>query len=169
MPRPGRAQAPAAEAALVMARKRHEEIATSENPYHHSAKLAQAQKYDLRREAALLREKEREAQRRTRLADAWVTALAPKGVRAHMAESALSAIEAEANKWLAVLSEGRFSVAFPPTKTTKRSKATREEIQTVIKKGSASLPFLAFSGGEKRRINLAAIEHDGFWFDGVAL
>lgn len=155
LPRTGQPRTPAAQAAYDMAIKRQDEIKAADNPYEHSAEQARLQRFSMQREAALFRDREKEERRKMRLADAWVEVLAPKGVRAHMAEAALAAIEAEANKWLAILSDGKFSVAFPPTKTTKRSKATREEIQTVIKKGSEDLPFLAFSGGEKRRINLA--------------
>jgi DNA repair exonuclease SbcCD ATPase subunit len=146
---------PMAEHAVTAAERRLADIEASENPYTVAAAEAASQHFQLVREGAVLREAHADAQRRERLADAWVEVLSPKGVRAHMAESALAAIEAEANRWLAVLTDGLCSVAFPATKEVKRTKAVKEEIQTVIRKGDTELPFLAFSGGERRRINLA--------------
>ncbi len=92
------------------------------------------------------------------IASTWCQALGSKGARAHMAEAALQAIEAEANEWLSVLSAGTLAVEFPATREVKGS--TKEDIKTVILSKTASgelesRDLLTYSGGERRRINLA--------------
>lgn len=154
-PEPKQSQVPAVTAAIKAARTRLRDLEDAENPYLNTIEEARKQAYDLRREIAVFRDREREEKWKARMAGTWSEILHPKGVRAHMAESALAAIESEANRWLSVLSNGRFAISFPPTSKTKRTGRVREHIKTVVTSGGEELPLLAFSGGEKRRINLA--------------
>ena len=147
-------RAPAAESQWQSAKDRAETISNAQNPWTEAEKRAWEQFRELKREAAVLLEAHDIADREARLAGAWQAVLAPKGVRAHLAEGALSAIESEANRWLAVLSDGRMSVSFPATRETKRA-GVKEEIQTIVMMDGEVQPLLAYSGGEKRRINLA--------------
>jgi len=153
-PQTGQPRAAAVAASVEAAERRVRDIQAAENPVAEAVRRATVQVRDLRREAAVLRELEREALREMRMAQAWEEVLSPKGVRAHLAEGALAAIEAEANRWLSVLSGGSLSVSFPPIKTTQTG-SQREEILTVIRRGDSERELLTFSGGEKKRINLA--------------
>ena len=74
-----------------------------------------------------------------------------------MAAAALLTSEAAANQWLATLSDKGMSIDFPATKEVKGH--IKEEIQTIVKsieKGKeVERDLLTYSGGERRRINLA--------------
>ena len=158
IPGGGPATAPAAQQATTAARRRLGDLESATNPYAAAVEQAETARASAVHEAACLREAERCAQREHDQAAAWETALSPKGVRAHLAEAALAAIEIEANKWLSVLSSGRMTVAFPSTREV--GGRTKEEIQTILtfrKPDGTEVQrdMLAFSGGQKRRINFA--------------
>jgi DNA repair exonuclease SbcCD ATPase subunit len=144
---------PVVEAELNQLRRRLTDIESAQNPFTAALVQVGAAKLSLQREAAVYREEEIRAESERRLAAAWEEVLHPKGVRAHLAEATLAAIETEANRWLTILSGGRMTVRFPPTKETKGR--TREEIQTIVTIGGTEIDFLNFSGGERRRVNLA--------------
>lgn len=146
-------QGDAAFAVLRQAQRRVSEIENAVNPYDEALIQAKAQAQAYERDVAVLREMSAVADRERELAAAWQQVLAPKGVRAALAEGALGAIEAEANRWLSVLSAGKMTVAFPPTKEIKGE--SRNVIETIVTMDGHERSLLAFSGGEKRRINLA--------------
>ena len=85
-------------------------------------------------------------------AECWERTLSKTGVRAQIAESTLAAIEVEANRWLSALSDG-MSIAFPPTREVKGR--VKEEIKTIVQAHGIERDLLTFSGGERRRVNLA--------------
>lgn len=147
-------QLPVVEAERNQVRKRLEETEGAQNPFKAALEQAHNAKQSLEREAVVFREEEICAENERRIAQAWEEVLHPKGVRARLAEAMLAAIESEANRWLTVLSNGRMQVRFPATKTTGRG-TVKEEIQTIVLINGKSLDFLNFSGGERRRVNLA--------------
>lgn len=151
---PGEPQTPQAQQYLTTAQKGLGEVQAAENPWTHALAQEKAGKLTLDREVAICSEQLESAQKDLSCAQGWEDTLAPKGARAHLAESALAGIEIEANKWLSVLSAGKMTVQFPSTKTTGKG-VVREEIAVVVRHNGQERPLLAFSGGEKRRINLA--------------
>jgi DNA repair exonuclease SbcCD ATPase subunit len=151
-------QLPAATRLREEVERRLTTIQATVNPFTEALENEQRAVVDLTREIVLYRAGEAAALTDAILASSWVTVLSAKGVRAHLAESALATIEAEANEWLMVLSCGTMSVEFPATREVKGQ--TKEEIKTIIKSVAAdgseeSRDLLTYSGGERRRINLA--------------
>ena len=157
-PDPGPPRAPAARRAADAQAARVNDMRKAENPHREAIRKVAETRAGLEREATNLREQERGTKHEAAVWEAWCEVLAPKGVRAHLAEGALSAIETEACRWLDVLSGGRMQVRFSPT-TTGAKGAAREEIATVVlsREGGAfeERDLVTYSGGEKRRINFA--------------
>lgn len=151
MPEAGPPLAPGRVSTLEVARRRLQDIRAAQNPYTAAVSAAADALRELQREASMMEDALVIAREQQASAGAWEQALHPKGVRALLAEGALTAIEAEANRWLAELSDGVLQIEFNPTKEG----STREEIQTVTKWRGGDRKHLALSGGEKRRINLA--------------
>lgn len=139
--------------AHLASQQRHEALAQAENPWSAAAEAARRQVQVAERDVAIHREALVMAERQQALAEYWTAALHPKGVRADLAESALMAIEAEANRWLTVLSGGTMTVRFPSEKTSKSG--TVRKIETHVMMKGQQRGHLNLSGGEKRRINLA--------------
>jgi DNA repair exonuclease SbcCD ATPase subunit len=138
---------------------RVQEIEQGQNPFGVALANAETEIRSLDREIAVFDESIALVRHDLALAECWVTALGPQGARAHMAEATLSTIETEANRWLSALSAGTISVSFASTRETAKG-ATKEEIQTAltVRKAdgtSVERSLISFSGGEKRRINLA--------------
>ena len=130
----------------------------TKNPYREAHEQLQKQSAELLEELTKHRKDHVNALSEFELSDIWLKALSPKGVRAHLAEAALCAIEAKANEWLTVLSEGKMSVEFPATREV--SGRTKEEIKTTITSTTPggeieTRDLLTYSGGERKRINLA--------------
>lgn len=128
-------------------------VASAANPWTSALDQGVQHTHVAERDVAVLTEAVLLAERQQALADHWVSALHPKGVRADLAESALVAVEGEANRWLTVLSGGKLAVRFPSEKTTKAG--TTRKIETLVTVNGQPRPHLNLSGGEKRRINLA--------------
>ena len=151
-------QAPLVNSALAAAQGRLNDLKAAANPHTGTVEQATGQLYGLERESACFRALEAHHRYRALLASSWAELLAPKGVRAAIGDAVLAAIETGANSWLAVLSDGRMSVEFAPVKETRAGE--KREIQTTIfvKKDDGSVTkrnILNFSGGERRRINIA--------------
>src|SRR5512137_1736463 len=87
------AQAPIIEAQLDQLRRRASEAEAAQNPFTIALVQVEAAKRSLEREVAVYREEEIRAESERRLAAAWEEVLHPKGVRAHLAETTLAAIE----------------------------------------------------------------------------
>jgi DNA repair exonuclease SbcCD ATPase subunit len=142
----------------VLAKSKLDTLKRSTNPFTLAHDREEKEVFELAKTVSGYRAIQKAALEEATIADAWSQALGAKGARAHMAETALQAIEAEANQWLAVLSDGTLSVEFPPTREVKGS--TKEDIKTVITSRACdgsmeSRDLLTYSGGERRRINLA--------------
>jgi DNA repair exonuclease SbcCD ATPase subunit len=150
----GPPKAPAFATSVDLAKRRITDIETAANPWQAQVQLATTQRYALQREIAVLQELAISAETEQRIADVWVDALAPTGARAHMAEGTLAAIESEANRWLSALSDGHLAVQFAPTKETAQG-AVKDQIQTIVTFDGKERSFLAFSGGQKKRVNFA--------------
>lgn len=144
-----RPQEPSAKAAYEAALKRMEDVSTAANPYQVAADEAAKAHDNAARELTLLQELVITNERDLRMARAWVEVLAPKGVRAKMADQALYAIQDEANRWLKVLSGGSMVLTLSPRTET------RENITSSITVHGKERPLISLSGGEKRRVNLA--------------
>jgi len=130
----------------------------TKNPWVEAHNQIQKQSEELIGDLTEYRNQHKKHMRELEMAEIWLSVLQPKGVRAHLAESALCAIEAKANEWLGVLSDGTLQVEFPSTKEV--GGRIKEEIRTVITSITANgdsepRDLLTFSGGERRRINLA--------------
>ncbi len=155
MPVAGKSRVPLVEASLATAQRRLDDLRTATNPHDGVLAHARKQRQESMREAAIMGEAARQAGWSHDVARAWMDALGPKGARAHLGDSVLTAIEAGANTWLALLSGGTMSVEFKPT----REGSATEDIQTIITvntgDGPQAQPMLNFSGGEKCRINFA--------------
>jgi DNA repair exonuclease SbcCD ATPase subunit len=154
VPPPSAPMTPAAQAAVTMAEQRIAEIEAAANPWAVQAEQAEGHRFNLVREIAVLEELVAMADREQCLAEAWMAALSPTGARAHLAEGTLAAIESEANRWLSVLSDGRITISFPPTKETKGG-AVKDEIQTVIEIDGVRRPWILMGGGQHNRVNFA--------------
>ena len=150
-------QAPAAKRETQAAIQRLSDLEGVVNPHKSAYEREFASEQSVRKELAVAKALVECAKWRSDAARAWVEALGPKGARAHMAESALSAIESAANRWLTVLSDRRLSIEFPATREVKG--AVRDDIKTIVRiddNGKETVrDLLSFSGGERRRINLA--------------
>ena len=146
-------QAPAIERERAYAERRLADLRTVVNPYTAKLEGEKSAKHLANRDLAIAMERARTARWMADAASAWETALGPKGVRAHMAEATIGAIEASANHWLAVLSDRAMSVEFPPTREV--GGRTKEEIKTIVHIDGETRDLLTFSGGERRRLNLA--------------
>ena len=151
-------QTPLIDGALKSAEGRLADLKAANNPHSSTIEQAQAQLYGLQREIAWFRSLERHYRYDALIAQSWVELLSPKGVRAAIGDSVLAAIEAGANSWLTTLSDGRMSVEFRPIKKT--ASGEKRDIQTIVyvKKDDGSVKqrnILNFSGGERRRINIA--------------
>jgi len=151
-------QAPMVDAALKAATGRMDDLKAATNPHKGTVDQARGQLYGLKREALCFRELEAYYRYEAIIAGSWAELLSPKGVRASIGDAVLAAIEAGANAWLAVLSDGRMSVEFRPTKSVRG--IDKREIQTILsfKRDDGTVRprgILNFSGGERRRINIA--------------
>ena len=150
-------QAPALEREIKQADRRLADMAAVANPYQSRVEGELKRESELKRELRIASTAVQRARWVVEAATAWQDALGPKGARAHMAEAALAAVEAAANRWLAVLSERGLTVEFPPTREVKGR--VKEEIKTVVhiedNGEHTTRDLLTFSGGERRRINLA--------------
>lgn len=156
---PAAGMAAAARRALEAVQARHRDQAQAQNPHVGAVQALQREQQALQREAAQLEEAAAAADREAAVAAAWAETLHPRGVRAYLAESALYAIEAEANRWLSVLSNGQLQLGFAAVKETAKGGA-REEITTTVRSRGADGTLLerdplTCSGGEQRRLNLA--------------
>lgn len=118
------------------------------------AVIAEAEvKYEeAQREYALLEEAQALAEGEVKYARAWAETLHPKGVRAQLAEAAIYAIEAAANRWLTQLS-GELQIVLSPF--AEGAKGKREQINVKVLVRGKERELLTFSGGEKRRLNFA--------------
>ena len=142
----------------ALAASKVETLERAKNPFTLALQREVKEVYELTKTISGYRAIQEAALREATIADTWAQALGAKGARAHMAEAALQAIEAEANEWLTVLSDGTLTVEFPATREVKGS--TKEDIKTVITSKACdgtmeSRDLLTYSGGERRRINLA--------------
>lgn len=146
-------QAPAIERERNHARRRLADLRKVVNPYTARLEGERAEMHAAKRDLALAEERERTARWMADAAGAWESALGAKGVRAHMAEATIGAIEAGANRWLSVLSERPMMVEFPPTRQV--GGRTKDEIKTIVHIDGETRDLLTFSGGERRRLNLA--------------
>jgi len=142
------AKEPLAKLALETAKRRLEAEDGADNPYAVAYRRAVEQRQALTREAALLREMTATQLAEEAKAQAWQDALHPRGVRAHMASGSLAAIEKAANEWLTVLSDNRIAVEFPEDQE-------KEKIGTTVTMDGITRDLLTYSGGERRRINMA--------------
>ena len=138
--------------AVEQARARLAAAQSTMNPFRTAIQQAEEQERLARQQLDLHEEALRLAEHEYVLASAWEDTLHPKGVRAHLAESALYAIEAEANRWLSTLSAGSMSLKINVRTEGRKS---REEITVKVHQGSDCRDLLTFSGGERARINFA--------------
>lgn len=144
---------PAAKREREHAEQRLSDMKGVVNPYVARLELEQSRLADLTRELRIARHATREAAFAVDAARAWEAALGSKGARAHMAEATIAAIETAANRWLSVLSDRPISVEFPPTREVKGK--LKDEIKTIVHMEGVTRDLLSFSGGERRRVNLA--------------
>jgi DNA repair exonuclease SbcCD ATPase subunit len=148
LPAVGSAQVPAGEAAVTLAESRLDAVLRAANPYEVALGEAKALARSLAREAALVGALVEAERGKAAAAQAWEDALHPQGARAALASAALAAVEARANEWLTVLSEGRIAVEFPED-------AKKETIATRVIVDGVERDLLTLSGGERRRVHLA--------------
>ena len=146
-------EAPAIDRELKHAERRSADLRTVVNPYTTRLESEKMNLDRLERDLRLAREHESAARWVVEAATAWETALGSKGARAHMAEATIATIEAAANRWLSVLSDRSIEVEFPPTREVKGR--VKEEIKTIVHIDGETRDLLSFSGGERRRVNLA--------------
>ena len=133
--------------AKAASQQRLADLRAATNPWIAAAEQAESQKLGLAREVAALEEGIRQAKLKKIQSEALVEALSPKGARASLGVAALHAVEAAANRWLAVLSAGRFTVQFTDGK----------QIRTVVtdRKCNKERDLLQLSGGQRTRVNFA--------------
>ena len=148
LPRLGSEREPVARLSLDAAQKRLTTTEAADNPFTVAWTEATRQHRNLLREVVMLRVMATEANRDLAKAEAWESALHPRGARAHMASAALGAVERGACEWLTVLSDNRMAVEFPED-------TERERIGTVVTMDGGERDLLSYSGGERRRVNMA--------------
>jgi DNA repair exonuclease SbcCD ATPase subunit len=139
---------PMAELALKAVKQRLEASERSDNPYKVALSEARLKNRTHVVEGVMVRNLLMASEKELEKAESWEEALHPRGARAAMASSALAAIEHGANEWLTVLSDNRMGVEFP--EDTKR-----EKIGTKVLMGGVARDLLTYSGGERRRVNMA--------------
>lgn len=84
----------------------------------------------------------------------WQNAFGNEGIKSFVFDLICSALTAKANSYLNVLTNGFVSVSFD-TQRKLKSGEIREKFDCIVSVGTESVPYAAFSGGEKRRISLA--------------
>jgi DNA repair exonuclease SbcCD ATPase subunit len=150
---PRQAQAPAVARELEHARARFADVQAQINPHMSRIVAELEQTARLNRELQLARARAKSVKWIADAATAWEQALGPKGARAHLAEATIQAIEASANRWLAVLSDRKIEVEFQATREVKGH--TKDEIKTYVYADGEQRDLLTYSGGERKRVNLA--------------
>ena len=153
----GSEEAPAVQRELDQAARRLKDLISVENPFQSRFESEIESIGKLRHELRVTQAVAQHAKWTLNAAQSWLEALGPKGARAHMAEAALASIEVSANRWLSVLSDRGLAVEFPSTREVKGK--LREEIKTIVHIDdngvSQQRDLLTFSGGERKRVNLA--------------
>jgi len=153
----GSEEAPAVQRELNQAVRRLKDLVKTENPFQSRFEAEIESIGKLKHELGVTQAVAQHAKWTLNAAQSWLEALGPKGARAHMAEAALASIEVSANRWLAVLSDRGMAVEFPATREVKGK--LREEIKTIVHIDdngvSQQRDLLTFSGGERKRVNLA--------------
>lgn len=151
--KPTAAHAPAALRELQHAQTRLADVQGQTNPHTSRVKAERIQIDRLNRERRLASTQSELTAWALNAARAWEQALGPKGARAHLAEATIKAIETSANRWLAALSDRPIEVEFQTTREVKGK--TKDEIKTIVYAAGEPRDLLSFSGGERKRVNLA--------------
>jgi len=84
----------------------------------------------------------------------WSDSFSYKGIRALLLDKFCNEFNSLVNSFLSVISSGRMSVVFSPTKVLK-SGEERNKLGIDIKLGSERVKYKSLSGGEKRRVDVA--------------
>lgn len=141
----------ALERSVELAARNVAQIEATVNPYAGALEQAAVNRAGLEREAAQFEEAARQAQVELSVAQTWEEIVSPRAFRAHLADDKLEDIERHANRWLSILSRDTMAIEFPLGK--KRDILTKVSIRTPA--GVVERSLLAYSGGQRARINLA--------------
>lgn len=126
-----------------------EKVKTQKSPFQESLKDIEAQVEDVQvQESLAIGEKESLEEEAGRL-QFWVDAFSQKGIRSYMLESVVPMLNASAEKYCQILTDGEMSVEF-----IARSDNEKFEVKVTHKHGGSS--YRASSKGEQARANLVA-------------
>lgn len=131
-----------------------DELKSSENPF-----IKKKNDAIEKREKILIKRKELEADF-SKLRESvpyfsfWVDAFGDSGIKSFIFDIICSTLTNQTNKYLNILSNGSVTVSFDTQKKLK-SGEYREKFDCIITTNGESVPYEAYSGGEKRRISLA--------------
>ncbi len=109
-----------------------------------------------REEAAAVEEKQAvaAAKRLARLYEKLVKAFGRDGIPARIIGNAIPDLGQEANRLLALLSDGQFTISIDPIRETKGGKL-KETLEISVYDASGKRPYEMYSGGERLRIDFA--------------
>jgi len=108
----------------------------------------------LRRQRQEKRTQEQAAAEEKGVYDELALAFGKKGIQAMIIEAAIPEIEAEANRLLARMTDGRMHVTFETQRETKKGD-TVETLDIAIADEVGTRPYENYSGGEQFRVNFA--------------
>jgi len=102
-----------------------------------------------------LQDKLNEVMKAMEIAEAVTKVFSPAGVRAHILDEVTPFLNQQTAKYLAILSDGNISANW--TTLVKNAKGElREKFSIEVEKKSGSKSFAGLSGGEKRKVRIAA-------------
>ncbi len=149
---------PELEQALGRQSAQVEQLARTTNDARQRVGAARQQLETCRRQAARREQLAQELQQvleRQAIFEELQAAFGKKGLQAMIIEAAIPEIEAEANRLLGRMTDGRMAVRMETQKETKTTQEVRETLDIIISDELGSRDYALFSGGEAFRANLA--------------
>jgi len=107
------------------------------------------------RKNLLLSEEALKAVGRKEMYEFWKVAFSSKGIRALLLDRFCNEFNRIVNEYLSLISNGSISVVMSPTKTLKTGEA-RNRMELQVRLGGYDVHYASLSGGEKRRLDVAA-------------
>lgn len=144
--------------AIIGARGFLAEIETTKvqiNPHHATLEKAKARLEKLEREVVDLEALRLEKQNALKIADMITKVFSPAGVRAHILDDVTPFLNDQTAKYLASLTDGEIAATWSTLVKTAKGEL-REKFSIEVEAANGGKTFSAISGGEKRKVRLAA-------------
>lgn len=130
-------------------------IAVEENPFVSTKQKAEKTLEDAREALQKVDEQLKNLAVATDIADTVVKVFSPAGVRAHILDEVTPFLNQQTSKYLSILSDGNIDAIW--TTLVRNAKGElREKFSIEVTKAGGSQSFAGLSGGEKRKVRVAA-------------